>query len=75
MARIGRYFPPVISGFTVWTVGAGLKCLFNTQTPLWTVIVALIVEGSGIGLILQPSKITHITPLLRFCLRLQAAHR
>ncbi len=56
MARMGRYFAPVISGFTIWTVGAGLKCLFTLNTPLWTIILVLLVEGSGIGLILQPSK-------------------
>jgi MFS family permease len=57
MARIGRYMPCILVGFGLWTLGNGLTLLFNRSTSLAVLIVALIVEGAGIGLTLQPTLV------------------
>ncbi|KAF2501591.1 major facilitator superfamily transporter [Lophium mytilinum] len=57
MSRKGRYMPLVVTGFTVWTIGTGLKCAFSRSTRLWNIIVVLIVEGCGIGFTLQPTLV------------------
>ncbi|OIW33468.1 major facilitator superfamily transporter [Coniochaeta ligniaria NRRL 30616] len=57
MSRVGRYMPCIAVGFCLWTLGTGLKCMFGQTTPLWVVIVVLIVEGLGIGLTLQPTLV------------------
>ncbi|KAK3367726.1 major facilitator superfamily transporter [Podospora didyma] len=54
MSRVGRYMPCIAGGFGLWTIGAGLKCTFGQSTPLWALIVVLMVEGLGVGLTLQP---------------------
>lgn len=50
--------PCIGAGYGLWTIGTGLKCIFTKSTPLWALIVVLLVEGLGIGLTLQPSKFT-----------------
>jgi hypothetical protein len=57
MNRIGRYMPCILVGFALWTLGNGLTLLFNRSTGLAVLIVALIVEGAGIGLTLQPTLV------------------
>jgi MFS family permease len=57
MARIGRYMPCILFGFGLWTLGNGLTLLFNRNTGLAVLIVALVVEGAGIGLTLQPTLV------------------
>jgi MFS family permease len=57
MARIGRYMPCILLGFALWTIGNGLTLLFNRNTGLAVLIVALIIEGAGIGLTLQPTLV------------------
>ncbi|KAI1336179.1 major facilitator superfamily-domain-containing protein [Xylariaceae sp. FL0016] len=44
-------------GMALWTLGAGLKLLFGLQTSNAVYIVALIIEGIGIGLVLQPALV------------------
>ncbi|KAF4452446.1 hypothetical protein F53441_4726 [Fusarium austroafricanum] len=57
MARYARYMPILRSGFTIWTIGAGLKLLFNQQTHTAVYIVVLVVEGAGIGWVHQPGLV------------------
>jgi hypothetical protein len=57
MARIARYMPCILVGFALWTLGNGLTLLFDRNTGLAVLIVALIVEGAGIGLTLQPTLV------------------
>jgi MFS family permease len=57
MNRIGRYMPCILVGFGLWTLGNGLTLLFNRSTGLAVLIVALIIEGAGIGLTLQPTLV------------------
>ncbi|KAF5025679.1 hypothetical protein F66182_2285 [Fusarium sp. NRRL 66182] len=57
MARYARCMPVLRSGFAVWTVGAGLKLLFNHDTHVATYVVVLAVEGAGIGWVHQPGLV------------------
>ena len=57
MSRTGRYLWIVVSGFAVWTLGAGLKCTFNRTTKIWHIVLILLVEGLGIGNILQSTLV------------------
>lgn len=51
-----RYMPILRAGFTVWTLGAGLKLLFNRNTHIALYVVVLAVEGAGIGWVHQPGE-------------------
>ncbi|WXC44115.1 hypothetical protein QX201_003850 [Fusarium graminearum] len=57
MAKYARYMPILRAGFTVWTLGAGLKLLFNRNTHIAVYIVVLAVEGAGIGWVRQPGLV------------------
>lgn len=57
MTRIGSYMHCILLGFILWTIGNGLTLLFNRSIGLALQIVALIVEGAGIGLTLQPTLV------------------
>ncbi|RMZ67950.1 mfs transporter [Pyrenophora seminiperda CCB06] len=54
VSRRKRYAEVLWSGFFLWTLGAGLTCMFNADTPFYTMIIILIVTGIGIGLVFQP---------------------
>ncbi len=57
LARVGRYMPLVITGFGLWTVGTGLKCMFGRSTHIGTIVGILLIEGAGVGFTLQPTLI------------------
>jgi hypothetical protein len=57
MTRIGSYMHCILLGFALWTVGNGLTLMFSRTTGLGLLIPALIVEGAGIGLTLQPTLV------------------
>lgn len=57
MNRVGSYMHCIAAGFTLWTIGNGLTLLFNRSTSLAVLIIVLIVEGAGIGLVLQPTLV------------------
>ena len=57
MNRVGSYMHCVLAGFALWTLGNGLTILFDRSTGLAVLIVALILEGAGIGLVLQPTLV------------------
>lgn len=57
MTRIGSYMHCIFVGFVLWTIGNGLTLLFNRVTNLGLLIIALIIEGAGIGLTLQPTLV------------------
>lgn len=48
-------------GFTIWTLGSGLKLLFNQNTHIAVYIAVLAVEGAGIGWVHQPGESSTIT--------------
>ncbi|KAL1608468.1 hypothetical protein SLS60_003410 [Paraconiothyrium brasiliense] len=57
MSRRGRYRWICASGFILWTLGTGLKCAFNRSTKIWHIVLVLLVEGMGIGNILQSTLV------------------
>lgn len=57
MTRIGSYMHCILLGFALWTIGNGLTLMFSRTTGLGLLIPALIVEGAGIGLTLQPTLV------------------
>ncbi|KAF5609437.1 major facilitator superfamily transporter [Fusarium subglutinans] len=57
MARYARYMPILRTGFTIWTIGAALKLLFNEHTHVAVYVVVLAVEGAGIGWVHQPGLV------------------
>lgn len=57
MSRYGRYRWIVVSGFVLWTLGTGLKCAFDRTTKIWHIVLVLLVEGMGIGNILQSTLV------------------
>ncbi|KAJ5026169.1 major facilitator superfamily domain-containing protein [Bipolaris maydis] len=42
------------AGFSLWTLGVGLTCVFSLDTPLWAIIIILAIQGIGIGAVFQP---------------------
>lgn len=54
--------PILRAGFTIWTLGAGLKLLFNQDTHIAIYIAVLAVEGAGIGWVHQPGESDISTP-------------
>ncbi|RKL48643.1 hypothetical protein BFJ72_g1542 [Fusarium proliferatum] len=57
MARYARYMPILRTGFTIWTIGAGLKLLFNEHTHVAVYVIVLAIEGAGIGWVHQPGLV------------------
>ncbi|KAM0382395.1 hypothetical protein ACHAPY_004387 [Fusarium culmorum] len=57
MAKYARYMSILRAGFTVWTLGAGLKLLFHRNTHIAVYVVVLTVEGAGIGWVHQPGLV------------------
>ncbi|KAF4502756.1 DHA14-like major facilitator efflux transporter (MFS transporter) [Fusarium agapanthi] len=57
MARYARCMPILRTGFVIWTIGAGLKLLFNEHTHVAVYAVVLAVEGAGIGWVHQPGLV------------------
>lgn len=54
ISRSKRYGIVIWTGFTVWTLGAGLICSFTRTTHPAAVAVMLSVSGIGAGCIFQP---------------------
>ncbi|KAL1844702.1 hypothetical protein VTK73DRAFT_1997 [Phialemonium thermophilum] len=57
MARVGRYMPPIIVGYVFWLVGLSLRATFTRSTPIWKLVVILLVDGAGTGMTLQPTLV------------------
>ncbi|KAI0814557.1 MFS general substrate transporter [Xylaria sp. FL0064] len=57
MAKLARYAPVLRIGFLFWTLGAGLKLLFDENTPAYTYVVVLAIEGAGVGWVHQPGLV------------------
>ncbi|KAI2741843.1 hypothetical protein DTO013E5_5265 [Penicillium roqueforti] len=57
MTKLARYAPVLYCGMTLWTLGAGLKLLFSRTTSTAVYVIVLIIEGAGIGFVLQPALV------------------
>lgn len=60
ISRRKKYGEVIWLGFILWTLGAGLTLLWKRETSLGVVIVTLIINGFGIGCIIQPTLIALI---------------
>lgn len=55
--------PVIYGGLVLWTLGAGLKVIFSRDTPVAVYVVSLIIEGAGVGFILQPGKSLYLNDI------------
>ncbi|KAH0017622.1 MFS general substrate transporter, partial [Aureobasidium melanogenum] len=69
ISRRERYGEVIWTGFFLWTLGVGLTCLFDLSTPIAAIVVILLIQGAGVGLIFQPSLVA----LQAHCFREQRA--
>lgn len=52
-----RYGEVIWTGYTLWTLGAGLTLTFARDFAIWKIVLILAVEGSGVGMIFQPTLV------------------
>ncbi|KAI4724049.1 MFS general substrate transporter [Aureobasidium sp. EXF-10728] len=57
ISRRERYGEVIWAGFFLWTVGVGLTCIFDLNTPIAAIVVILFIQGAGVGLIFQPTLV------------------
>lgn len=57
ISRLERYGEVIWSGFFVWTLGAGLTCMFDLSTPIAAIAVILGIQGIGAGFVFQPTLV------------------
>ncbi|KAH0276528.1 MFS general substrate transporter, partial [Aureobasidium melanogenum] len=57
ISRRERYGEVLWTGFFLWTLGVGLTCIFDLGTPIAAIVVILLIQGAGVGLIFQPSLV------------------
>lgn len=55
ISKTKRYGEVIWLGFILWTLGTGLKCIFNRRTHPVVIVCILLVEGCGVGCVFQPS--------------------
>ncbi|KAI1080416.1 MFS general substrate transporter [Whalleya microplaca] len=56
-SKLARPGPVIYGGLALWVLGAGLKVLFSRTTPIGVYVISLIIEGAGVGFILQPALV------------------
>jgi MFS family permease len=69
ISHFERYGYIIYAGFALWTLGVGLTILFNLNTPIADMVVITLIQGFGVGLILQPI----LTALQAHCTKAQRA--
>jgi MFS family permease len=57
ISRRERYGEVIWLGSFLWTIGVGLTCMFDLSTPIAVIVVILLVQGAGVGLIFQPTLV------------------
>lgn len=57
ISRTERYGEVIWSGFFLWTLGVGLTCIFDLETPIAAIVVILLIQGVGVGFIFQPTLV------------------
>lgn len=57
ISRRERYGEVIWLGFFLWTIGVGLTCMFDLKTPIVAIVIILLVQGAGVGLIFQPTLV------------------
>lgn len=61
ISKTQRYGGVIWLGFILWTLGTGLKCIFNRRTHPAVIAGILLVEGCGVGCVFQPSTTERIS--------------
>ncbi|KAI0000082.1 MFS general substrate transporter [Xylariaceae sp. FL0662B] len=56
-SKLARPGPVIYGGLALWVLGAGLKVLFSRTTPTGVYVISLLIEGAGVGFILQPALV------------------
>jgi MFS family permease len=69
ISHFERYGEVIWLGFSLWTLGVGLTCIFDLDTPLYVICIILYIQGSGIGCVFQPC----MQALQAHCLKSQRA--
>lgn len=57
ISRFKRYGEVIWLGYTLWLVGAGLLILFNRTIKPYAMVLVLVCEGAGVGLVFQPTLV------------------
>ena len=57
ISRTERYGEVIWSGFFLWTLGVGLTCIFDLSTPIFAIVIILLIQGVGVGFIFQPTLV------------------
>ncbi|KAL6408870.1 putative transporter-like protein [Ilyonectria robusta] len=57
ISRRKRYGEVIVFGFGIWTLGAGLALIFNRITTPGTIVVVLLLVGTGVGCVMQPTLV------------------
>ncbi|KAK2001952.1 MFS general substrate transporter [Colletotrichum falcatum] len=57
ISRTKRYGEVIWAGFGLWTLGAGLTLIYDSNTKPGIIIIPLLVIGIGVGLIFQPTLV------------------
>jgi MFS family permease len=54
ISHFERYGEVIWLGFSLWTLGVGLTCMFGLDLPLYGIALILFIQGTGIGCVFQP---------------------
>jgi MFS family permease len=54
ISHFERYGEVIWLGFSLWTLGVGLTCMFDLDIPLYGIALILFIQGTGIGCVYQP---------------------
>lgn len=57
ISRQERYGEVIWCGFFLWTLGVGLTCIFDLNTPIGTIVPILLIQGVGVGFVFQPTLV------------------
>lgn len=57
ISRMKRYGEVIWAGYALWLLGSGLTLLFNRSLQPWAIVLILLVEGSGVGFVFQPTLV------------------
>ncbi|KAF7595048.1 hypothetical protein BBP40_007451 [Aspergillus hancockii] len=57
ISRRKRYGEVIWTGFSLWTLGAGLMLLFNEHTSPGVIAVIVLIVGIGVGFTFQPTLV------------------
>lgn len=53
----GGYVEVIWAGFLLWTIGVALTCMFTRNTPIYAIVLILVCQGTGVGLVFQPTLV------------------